>query len=207
MSLSDEDIEKMKAKIKHELEPLMNKILSLSDEDLLEFGEEYKHYLIQYIISSNIIKSFTLEYDVNVLSTSIKEQVFLLYTYLGMVESLGNWTANILIMLLIASGKDFHIKTPIMRHVYSLDDLEEKYVPLKMKLNFLREFGIKTYPSIFDNKLRNDIAHFKFKIENNEVTIKGKKVWELIYPNIRRIQGANAVIGELFDDLGKTLGW
>ena len=32
MSLSDEDIEKMKAKIKHELEPLMNKILSLSDE-------------------------------------------------------------------------------------------------------------------------------------------------------------------------------
>jgi len=207
MSSSDEDIEKMKVKIKHELEPLVNKILSLSDEDLLEFGEEYKHYLIQYITSLNIINSFTLENDHKILRTSIKEQVLLLYTYLGMVESVGNWTTNILIMLLIASGKDFHIKIPILRHVQSLKDLEKTYVPLKMKLDFLREYGIKTYPSVIDNKLRNDIAHFNFKIENNVVTLKGKKVWELVYPNIRRIQSANAVIGELFDDLGKTLGW
>jgi len=99
----------------------------------------------------------------------------LLYTYLGIVESVENWTTNILIMLLIASGKDFHIKTPILRHVPSLKDLEKTYVPLKMKLDFLREYGIKTYPSVIDNKLRNDIAHFNFKIENNVVTIRGKK--------------------------------
>jgi hypothetical protein len=197
MSRPDQDIEKMKAKIKHEIEPFMNKILSLSDEDLLEFEEEYRSYLKQCFTSLNILNSFTIEQDVKALRTSIKEQVFLLYHYLGMVESIGNWTSNILIMLLVASGKDFHIESiqaPRIKHVYSLHDLEKAYVPLTIKLNFLRDYGIKTYPSIIDSKLRNDIAHFNFKMEKNKVTIRGKEVWEVVYPNLTRLKGATRVI-------------
>lgn len=45
MPASNKDIEKTKTKIKHELKPFMNKNLSLSDEALFEFGEEYRSYI------------------------------------------------------------------------------------------------------------------------------------------------------------------
>jgi len=208
MSASDEEIEKLKAKIKHELEPFINKILRMSDEDLLEFREEYKKFDEKCKDSLLLIMSFSLESDVKTLRTSIKEQIFLLYEYLGMVESVGDIIVNFLVMLLVANGKDFHINAPRIKHVYSLDDLEKTYVPLGHKLEFLRYYGIKTIPSIIDSNLRNDIAHFNFKIEKDKVTIRGKEVWEVVYPNLIKMNGAvEAVAFEVFRTLEEELGW
>ncbi|MBY9002152.1 MAG: hypothetical protein KGD64_14625, partial [Candidatus Heimdallarchaeota archaeon] len=173
-------------------------------------GEDYGSYIKKCVTSMNILNSFSVERNYQALPTSIKEQVFLLYHYLGIVESIGNWTTNILILLLVASGKDFHIEstqTPRIRHVCSLDDLEKAYVPLTIKLNFLRYHDVKSYPSIIDSKLRNDIAHFNFKIEKNKVSIRGKPVWDVIYPSLEKISYATTVIIQMFTDLGNTLGW
>jgi hypothetical protein len=206
----DEDIVKVEAEIKSELEPFLNKILITPQEDLREFKKDYMRFANHCLDSLRILSLFTIETDVKALPTSIKEQIFLLYQYLGMVESLGNCIVDILVMLLVANKRDFHIEsmqTPRIRHVYSLDDLEKAKVPLTMKLNFLRDNGIKTYPSIIDSKLRNDIAHFNFKIENNKVAIRGKDVWEVVYPNNRKIQAATQTVVELFNNLKKNLGW
>ena len=204
------EIEKMKKKIKNEIEPFINEILNMPDEENLAFREEYKTFLVNCFDSLTILNSFTIERDIKSLPTSIKEQVFLLYHYLGMVESIGNWITNILVMLLVANGKDFHIESisaPRIRHVYSLNDLEKAYVPLKLKLEFLRYYGIKTFPSIIDSSLRNDIAHFNFKIQNDKVTLRGKEVWEVVFPSLRRIQEATTVIIEMFRNLQETINW
>ena len=45
MSVSDEDIEKMKAKIKSELEPFTNKIITIPQTDLVDFKRDYMKFL------------------------------------------------------------------------------------------------------------------------------------------------------------------
>ena len=189
MSVSDEDIEKMKAKIKSELEPFTNKIITIPQTDLVDFKRDYMKFDKKCTNSIALFLTFGKP-DTEKLHESIKEQVFSLYRYLAIVESVGNIVVDMLIMLLVANGKDFHIESiyaPRIRHVYSLDDLEKVYVPLKMKLEFLNYYGIKTVPSIIDSKLRNDIAHFNFEKIMNKIIIRGKEVDEVVNPNLKKI--------------------
>lgn len=208
MPISDEDLEKMQAKIRRELEPFFTKVLSKSDEDILEFKEEVMKFTDKCNDAIETYLSFVIDSDGKALLTSVKEQIFLLYKYLGMVEGLGNCIVDMLIMLLVVNGKDFHIESthaPRIRHVYSLNDLEEAYVPLKFKLLFLKHYGIKTYPSIIDNDLRNEIAHLNFKIEKNKVIIRGKEVWEVVYPKITKLNLASQIVMSMFRELRD--GW
>lgn len=101
-----------------------------------------------------------------------------------MVESLGNTIVNLVVMLLVADGRDFHIEcqhtTPRIKHAMTIKDLEIERVSLTTKLNFLRENGLKKFSSLVDTRLRNIIAHLKFDIKDGRVFIKGKHAPKLL---------------------------
>ncbi|MBN1245244.1 hypothetical protein JXA31_06590 [Candidatus Bathyarchaeota archaeon] len=204
----DMAFKKIQEKIKHEIQPFIDNLLSLSDEDLEDFREDYLKFYKHCDDSIEILDLFKT--DFKKLDTSFKEQIFNLYLYLGMVESLGNLVLDLLVLLLVANGKDFHVESihaPRIRHLYSLDDLQKTYVPLKMKIDFLDYYGIKTYPKIIDSKLRNDIAHFKFRVDKNKITIKGKGITDTLYDNGDTFLLATRLVLGMFGDLEEELGW
>lgn len=91
-------------------------------------------------------------------------------------------------MLLVANGRDFHIEsrsTPRIKHVVSINDLGKERVPLRTKLNFLKDNGVTVLSSVVDTDLRNSIAHLRFKVEKNKVYVKGKPAWEAIMKQTR----------------------
>jgi hypothetical protein len=128
---------------------------------------------------------------------------YMLFAYLGIVETLGNTIVDIIIMLIIANGKDFHIeseyRTPRVKHVERIFDLNR--VPLATKLNFLRDNGIKTLPSMIDSKLRNDIAHlnFTFNPDTKEISIRNRPIKEVVNEGFNRLN----MISKVYDELDK----
>ena len=126
-----------------------------------------------------------------------------LFAYLGAVETLGNTIVDIVVMLVIANGRDFHIEgkygTPRVRHVEEISDLHG--VALTAKLNFLRDNGIKTLPSMIDSNLRNDIAHlnFKFDPEKKDIFIRKKPARDVLAEGLRRLN----MVFEVYDELQK----
>jgi hypothetical protein len=100
------------------------------------------------------------------------------------VESIGNTVTDIIVMILVANGIDFHVEsvhsTPRIRHVNSIEDLDKNRVPLTAKLNFLRDNQISVFPSVVDSELRNKIAHMDFEIRRNQIWIKGKPGSEVV---------------------------
>jgi hypothetical protein len=126
-----------------------------------------------------------------------------LFTYLGLVETLGHTIIDIVVMLVIANGRDFHIEceygTPRVRHVEEISDLRK--VPLTTKLNFLRDNGIKTLPSMIDSKLRNDIAHLNltFDPDTEEIFIRNKPAREVLLEGFRELN----TVFEVYDELQK----
>ena len=73
--------------------------------------------------------------------------------------------------------------------VRDIEDLQNNYVSLKTKLDFLSGSGLKLFVSTTDNarKLRNDIAHFKIRLENGKILLRNKPVHEIISINQRKI--------------------
>lgn len=133
----------------------------------------------------------------------VKDSIQWMFSYIGLVESLGTALADVLIMLLVANGIDFHIerssKFPRIKHALTMKDLEDEWVPLAVKLNFLRENGISTLSSIVDAKTRNDIAHMRFKVTGNQVIIKGKPVGEILLENETKLLHAFNIVTALLD--------
>ena len=126
-----------------------------------------------------------------------------LFTYLGTVETFGNTIVDIVVMLVIANGRDFHIeceyRTPRVRHVEGISDLRK--VSLTTKLNFLRDNGIRTLPSMIDSKLRNDVAHlnFTFDPDTEEIFIRKKPAREVLLEGIKELN----MVFEVYDELQK----
>jgi hypothetical protein len=132
---------------------------------------------------------------------TVKDSIQWMFSYLGLVESLGNDLADILIMLLVANGIDFHIdrseKYPHIRHALEIKDLDGKFVPLGMKLSFLRTYGMNTLCSIIDTDTRNRIAHMKFQVKDSEVLIKGKPVDQSLLKSSTELLHASNVVTDL----------
>jgi hypothetical protein len=122
-----------------------------------------------------------------------------LFAYLGFVESLGNTLIDMIAMLIIANGIDLHMecydRTPRIRHVKSMVDLRK--VPLSTKLNFLRDNGIKEIHSIIDNKLRNDIAHLNFKIDEENIYIRGQPAQQQLVEGLKKLNAVFVAYDEL----------
>ncbi len=166
----NEDLKKFLDQLKNELKPFVNPLTN-DDSVIYKFLPDYRQYNQHYSEMASI--SIKLQQDSQILSG-----LYRLFCYLGIVESFGNATVELLVMLLIANGRDFHIEsqhsTPRIRHACSMRDLEKEKVPLSTKLNFLRDNGLRIFTSSIDTDLRNSIAHTKFRLSDDKVYVKGK---------------------------------
>lgn len=210
--LKADEIMLLRSSIKSELEPFLDRIRMTPQDRLLDFKASYLKFITRYEQSSKIVEFIMFgqiaEVDDN---APISDQLFDLFFYLGLVESFGNCYVDLLVMLLIANGRDFHIETmhstPRIKHVNSMNDLEKEKVPLTTKLNFLKDNGIKTFSSIIDSKLRNIIAHLNFEIIENRIIIKGKPTKDIIAPCFERVIIATTEVSNSLYKLAVDLGW
>jgi len=201
-----------KKSISDEIIPFLDRLRMMSKADLRYFKEAFVKFKERNEVSSQKV-NFILRGGLEHLNAKmpLNEQIVDLFFYLGFVESLGNCYVDILVMLLITSGRDFHIEsrfsTPRIKHVISIDDLEKEKVPLAIKLNFLGDNGIKSFSKVIDSKLRNDIAHFNFEIVQDKVLIRGKPVNNTVHTSYHRLILATSVIDELLHSLASDFGW
>ncbi len=175
---SEED--ELDKKIKTELSPFLNGIRNadpnsssrrLFKRAYLDFNEWHKQ--------TKEVRTYAMT-GLMAQTDDVKDSLQWMFSYLGLVETLGTGLADILIMLLVANGIDFHLerssKFPRIKHAITMKDLKDDWIPLASKLTFLRENGITTVPTTIDTKTRNRIAHMNFNINGKKIIMKGKPV-------------------------------
>jgi len=190
-------IERMKTEIRPFIQGILDGKATLSKSDYILFE-------IRWGVMTHMFKVI-MGWPGSLASTDMKHSGIAaeLFAYLGTAETLGNTIVDIVVMLVIANGRDFHIdceyRTPRVRHVEKISDLYK--VSLATKLNFLRDNGIKILPSMVDSKLRNDIAHlnFKFDPDTEEIFIRNKPADMVLHEGFK---GLNMVF-EIYDELHK----
>jgi len=203
------ELKEIKENIRKELEPFLDGIRTMGamSRNFRLFKEAYKDFLRKHGRALSIAEVLL---KVKVLPTNeVVEDLTELFTYMGLVESVGNSIVNIIVMLLVANGRDFHIEcrytTPRIKHVVSMKDLEDERVPLTTKLNFLRDNGITELASIIDSDLRNKIAHLKFDVREDRIYINRKPASEVANNNIDMLIHAVTTVLLLLTQLTKRL--
>jgi len=182
--LIDERKAQIQGKIRSELCPFLESIQAAAQKsrEFSIFKDSLLEFMNKYESKQKIFESMIGEGIPSV--TSRVGELYALFLYLGTVESVGNTVVDILVMLLVANGIDFHIEcqheTPHIKHATSIRDLEEERVPLTTKLNFLRDNGISEVAKIMDSQLRNDIAHLNFQVKENRTYIRNKSAAEVL---------------------------
>jgi hypothetical protein len=120
--------------------------------------------------------------------------------YLGLVESLGNALANMVLMLLIANGQEIHTRSPPIRHVKCLDELEDLDMSNKMK--HLDSEGLVVFKDILNQSIRNIVAHLKFTIDKQGVIRdKGNSLIK-IDDDISRFWSGVYALWMVFEEIG-----
>jgi hypothetical protein len=198
--------------IESELQPFLTEFKLAPPNKQRIFRDAYEKYKVRssqaYELQAAINKDSIIDIRDN---APLKEQLHTLFSYLGLVESLGNCYVDILVLLLVANGRDFHIEsryaTPRIRHLMSINDLEKERIPLTTKLNFLRDNGILTFTAVIDNKLRNDIAHLNFNIVNGEIFVRKKPSHEILQFNFIKIVLAISRVAIQLNKLSEEMGW
>ena len=191
-----------------ELEPFLDNIRT-GRANFELFKQAYRSFRPTYERAKKIWEFISRDAN-TVTKFKAKEEIHTLFGYLGIIESLGNALINMIVMLLIANGRDFHIEsshtTPRIKHVYAIEDLERERVPLTTKLNFLRDNGILTLTSIIDSRLRNDIAHLRFDIKENEVFIRGKASRDIVLTHVIMLEHALKIAENSLMQLAEAKG-
>jgi hypothetical protein len=197
--MSEKELERIKKEMLLQLKPLLDSVMKGSrtpqkskifKQNLLELIAKIRKLKQIYGYMAQHIDTLTKELD-TVRESNVRYFLHIAFFYLGVVEITGNFLADFVIVHLIANGHDFHIecryRTPRIKHVVYLKELEEERVPLATKLNFIEDCGITIFRSIINTKLRNDIAHMNFEIKDNTVYIKGKPAIDMINSSTRKI--------------------
>ena len=124
-----------------------------------------------------------------------------LLVYLGLVESLGVTLADMVLILLIAYGKEVHTEWPV-KHATTVDELED--IVLAYKLKFLKSERLSIFEGFINKRLRNDIAHFKLKIEcDGKIFRRTKKEKAIQIDNeINRFWRGVDTLTLVFEDIG-----
>lgn len=205
--MSGTELKQIEKKIKSELEPFLNGIRT-ERADFELFRRAYLGFMTRYARGWRVYNYIMQDIDESS-KFGVTEEIRWLFVYLGIIESLGNAIVDMVIMLLVANGKDFHIEcrytTPRIRHAVSIRDLEKERVPLTTKLNSLKDNGILGLSSTIDSNLRNSIAHLKFDVDENEIHIGGKPAWPIISVNLRKLARAIATTRDLLSQLFKEM--
>jgi hypothetical protein len=205
------EINKLETKIENEIKPFLDKLFLVPQDQLQTFKMAYLEFKQRIQRSSEIIM-FVMKGQFEGISKSpINEQVLDLFFFLGLVESYGNCYVDLLVMLIIANGRDFHIEslhsTPRIRHVTSITDLQNEKVPLTTKLHFLKDNNLATFSSVMDSQLRNDIAHLNFKIDKDKILIRGKSPKDIVEPCYDRLMAATIELDYQLHKVAVDLHW
>jgi hypothetical protein len=198
---------------KAELEPFVKAIRDMPAEsqDLetfrracIDYFGEHKHYgeLSQHV-SKDILK----------VTGTGKDKLQWILWYLCVLEGINHTVVNVLIVLInvskikvkSANPEDNYFTKQIM-NASSLDDLKRGFIPLRVKLSFLRANGLKEVASVIDAKFRNDVAHFNFDIHGDEIVVGDKKITPLIVENVHNLLRLLAVVSELLKKLAIEKG-
>ncbi len=120
--------------------------------------------------------------------------------FMGLVESLGITMADMLLILVIANGKEVHTRGSYIKHVSSFSELKD--VDWDYKSRFLKDEKFEIISKVLNLELRNTIAHLKFSIDDDGVIRgRGKNIIS-IDENISNFWDAIDVLTLLFEDLG-----
>jgi len=138
--------------------PSFRERLLTFEKNCVDFYEKWK----ESEKVSEILRGLKSEvsYDNNKLKSMSK-----MLAYLGLIESLGVALVDMTLILLIANGKDVHIRWPYTKHATSFEDLER--IELGYKLDILDAGGFDLFKKFMNRVVRNHIAHLKFTIQNN----------------------------------------
>lgn len=197
-------------KVTSELTPFLDGIrgLGAQSRQFQLFKENYNYFIKKYKEKSEVLSLVLSKEEISI--TDISGKIYLLFTYLGAIETLGNSMVNILVMTLVANGIDFHIEsrftTPRIKHTTSIKELEKGKVSLGTKLNFLKDNNIKSLSSIIDKKLRNDIDHLNFSINKNDLCIRTKPVVPMVLVGLSELFVLFGVVTNLLISLGRDSG-
>lgn len=217
-----EELKEIEERISKELTPFLDGIRT-KHADYELFKQAYNDY--QNRLGRAIgIMGVLLKAGLAKPPSELIEDLMELFRYMGYVESMGNIIVNIIVMLLVANGRDFHIEcrytTPRIKHVVSIKDLEDERVPLTTKLNFLRDNGITGLASVIDSELRNKIAHLKFDVRRgrdvkkqhtaplttDRIFVKGKPASEVASNSTQKLLSAISTTLNLLEQLAEAKG-
>jgi hypothetical protein len=202
----DKSVKKVKTELEAEIEPFLKKILITPQKHLTQFKEDCEAFYSKRD-TSLVIMGLVEEIDLKALDVSTKEQIFALFYYVGLVETIGDCCVNILVMLLAAAGRDFEIRK---KHMQSIKDLEDPKVSLGAKLDFLKDNKVEIPKKSINKDLRNWIAHADFKIKDKNVRFNNnseKTAGDVIAKDCTEIIEMGYVVSNLIDDLTTKLGW
>lgn len=210
--MSKEELERIKKEFYLQLKPLIDSVIETNrnpqnskifHQNFSELRNRAEKIRQIYEYMADHLEALEEEL-VTVSESNVRYFFFTAFIFLGVVEITANYLADFIIAHLIATGQDFHIecayRTPRIKHVISLKELEEERVPLATKLNFIEDCGITIIRSIFDTKFRNDLAHMNFEIKDNRVYIRGKPVEDMINSSTRKIIAAMNVHNKLMKE-------
>jgi hypothetical protein len=209
VKMSNKELEKVKKEFHSQLKPLFDSVDKTKTYTTSRNYRMFRQNLLELVPRLEKMKQIygfmthSLGHHVNApdeepptIAESSASDFEFAFLYLGIVEMGGNLLADLVITYLIATGHDFHLecayRTPRIKHLTSLKELEEERVPLATKLNFIEDCGITIFKSIIDTQLRNDIAHMKFEIKGNTVYIRGKPAVFRIYDCLTKMRTALA---------------
>ena len=105
------------------------------------------------------------------------------FAYLLRVEVLATFFVDLTLLLLIDEHACLHLDPDntykYVRHASSLQDIESPSLTLSRKLDFLESHKITFFKKYIDKKLRNNIAHGNFSVDDNgdfyTISPKGNK--------------------------------
>lgn len=165
-------------KIKSELDPLITKLYTMGkgDPKYVQFKgnleEWYKRFsdTIETTGTVESIQQFQIRIYKQLKEDPSKRRLLTvlgLFRYLGLVESIGALHIDLLILLLVANGKHFHVErehdVPRIVHATYLKDLRRAH--LGSKIEFLKRNNLAKTSQMVDVDLRNSIAHLDLKID------------------------------------------
>lgn len=166
-------------KIGSELNPLITYLyrLGATDPRYIQFKQNLEEWnerfskTIETIGTVESIQQFQIQIYEQLKKEPSKRRLLTvigLFRYLGLVESIGALHIDLLILLLVAGGKHFHVErghdVPRVVHATYLKDLRR--ATLASKISFLERNKLKETSKMVDVDLRNSIAHLDFRIDN-----------------------------------------
>jgi hypothetical protein len=205
MSESTEEKERIQEEITKELTPLLDN-LRTKRADYELFKRSFRHFQGKFNRALKYAKQFGKHSGIPAdASPSLKDTVYTLFSHVVLVESLGDSILDMIVMLLVANGRDYHIhKGPRIKHVNKIEELNKVF--LGNKVSFLKDNDIKELTKLVNTELRNKISHLEFQLKEDNIYIEGKPAYEIATKSSNKLVNAVIHTKNLLDNLAKSKG-